>query len=173
MTIAREKTGQSQRDIEAARATVSRLEAKLTSAREETERAVRGAQETADRLSGEYSRHLTSVGPERDQLSQRVEELETQLQALAEHVWKRWAREYLPSLTRRSKWRQEARNLHVGDLVLMAESNLTRGLWPLARVVRVFPGSDGRARSAELRISGGKVYTRPDAKICFLEEDCT
>ena len=45
-----------------------------------------------------------------------------QSQALAEHVWKRWTREYLPSLTRRSKWRQEARNLQVGDLVLMAES---------------------------------------------------
>ena len=95
-----------------------------------------------------------------------------QSQALAEHVWKRWTREYLPSLTRRSKWRQEARNLQVGDLVLMAESNLTRGSWPLARVVRVFPGRDGRVRSAELRTSGGNVYTRPAAKICFLEEDC-
>ena len=95
---------------EAARAAVSWLEAELTAAREKTERAVREAQETADRLSGEHSRLLASVSAERDQLSRRVEELETQLQVLAEYVWKRWTRDYLPSLISRSKWRQRTRN---------------------------------------------------------------
>ena len=163
---------QSQRDCETARAAVSRLEAELTAAREETEMAVRQARETTDRLSGEHSRHMISVGAERDQLCRRAEELETQLQTLAEHVWKRWTREYQPSLTRR-KWRQEARNLRFGDLVITAESMLTRGSRPLSRGLRVFPGRDGRVRSAELRTSGGNLYTWPTAKICFLEEDCT
>ena len=101
-----------------------------------------------------------------------MEELETQLQALADRTWKWWTREHLTSLTRRGKWRQEERNLQVGDLVLMTESNITRGSWPLARVVRVLSGRDGRVRSAELRTSGGKVYTRPTTEICLLEEDC-
>ncbi|XP_043231303.1 uncharacterized protein LOC122386295 [Amphibalanus amphitrite] len=95
-----------------------------------------------------------------------------QSQAVAEHVWKRWTREYIPTLTQRSKWRQERRSLQVGDLVLMAESDLPRGAWPLARIVQVFPGKDGRVRSAALRTSCGKTYTRPAAKICFLEEEC-
>ena len=119
-------------------------------------------------LMGHASPHL-APGPTRDgdMCSRRRWK---QSQAVAEHVWKRWAREYIPSLTRRSKWRQEAINLQVGDLVLMAESNLSRGSWPLARVIRVFPGEDGRVRSAELRTSGGRTYTRPVAKVCFLKK---
>ena len=54
LTAAREETGQGQRDSEAARAAVSRLEAELTAAREETETAARETQETADRLSAEH-----------------------------------------------------------------------------------------------------------------------
>ena len=103
LTAARNETGQSQRDNEAVRTAVSRLETELTAAREETERAAREARETADHLSGEHSRHLASVGAERDQLSRRVEELETQLQALAEQVWKWWTREYLPSQSNASQ----------------------------------------------------------------------
>ena len=95
-----------------------------------------------------------------------------QSQVVAEQVWKRWTREYLPTLTSRSKWRQDTRNLQVGDLLLMADSNLTRGLWPLTRVIQVFPGRDGRVRSAVLKTASGKTYTRPAVKICFLEDDC-
>ena len=91
---------------------------------------------------------------------------------MAEHVWKRWTREYVPTLIQRSKWRKEQRNLQVGDLVLMAESNMSRGSWPLARIRRVFPSADGRVRSAELQTASGKLYTRPATKICFLEEEC-
>ena len=121
-------------------------------------------------LLGRASPHLAPALLRNDDMCSRRRW--RQSQAVAENVWKRWTREYIPTLTRRSKWRQETRNLQAGDLVLMAESNLTRGSWPLARIVRVFPGEDGRVRSAELRTSGGRTYTRPTAKICLLEEDC-
>ena len=119
-------------------------------------------------LSG-ASRHI-APGLSRDQdLSSRRRW--KQAQAVAEHVWKRWTKEYLPTLIKRSKWRQEQRNLQVGDLVLMSEPNLSRGSWPLARISRVFPAADGRVRSAELQTASRKRYTRPVAKICFLEEE--
>ena len=121
-------------------------------------------------LLGGASRHLAPglVG-RRDMCSRRRWK---QGQAVAEHWWKRWTKEYLPTLVQRSKWRQDQRNLQVGDLVLMADPNLSRGSWPLARVNRVFPAEDGRVRSAELRTASGKLYTRPATKICLLEEDC-
>ena len=92
-------------------------------------------------------------------------------QAVAEHWWERWTKEYLPLLVQRSKWRQDQRNLQVGDLVLMADPNLSRGSWPLTRINRVFPAEDGRILSAELRTASGKLYTPTATKICLLE-DC-
>ena len=89
-------------------------------------------------------------------------------QRLIDHFWKRWRREYLPELTVRRKWLQETRNLETGDLVLVVDENELRGLWPLARVVKPFRGSDGRVRSAEIKTAGG-TYVRPVARLCLLE----
>ncbi|KAK3739937.1 hypothetical protein QZH41_015978, partial [Actinostola sp. cb2023] len=90
-------------------------------------------------------------------------------QVMANHFWKRWLREYLPSLTERRKWTTEARNVAKGDLVLIVDENAARGRWPLGRVVRSLPGDDGRVRAAEVRTSAG-TYVRPVAKLCILEE---
>ncbi|XP_043243765.1 uncharacterized protein LOC122392683 [Amphibalanus amphitrite] len=105
---------------------------------------------------------------ERDMCSRRRWK---QAQSLAEGVWRRWAKEYLPTLTQRRKWSQETRSLKNGDLVLMAETGLTRSSWPLARVVKVFPGADAAVRAAEVRTAGGKTYTRPATKLALLEGD--
>lgn len=59
--------------------------------------------------------------------------------------------------------------MEIGDLVLLADSNAPRGSWPLARVSQVFPGSDGRVRSVEIKTAGGGVYRRPVVKIAVLE----
>ena len=93
-----------------------------------------------------------------------------QSQVLAEHFWKRWRQEYVPTLLSRHKWLLKTRNLRVGDVVLMMESDTPRGFWPLARVVKVFPGDDDAVRSVELRSAGGGTYHRPVAKVCLLEE---
>ena len=42
-----------------------------------------------------------------------------QAQLLANHFWRRWLKEYVPTLQERPKWQQEKRNLHVGDIVLV------------------------------------------------------
>lgn len=56
----------------------------------------------------------------------------------------------------------------MGDVALVAENNTPRGRWPLARVVKVFPGSDGRVRTVELKTKNG-TYVRPVVKLCVLE----
>ena len=89
-------------------------------------------------------------------------------QLLAEHFWKRWHKEYLPTLMKRSKWSGESRRIQVGDVVLVADNNAPRGRWPLARVAKVSPGSDGRVRTVELKTKSG-TYVRPVVKLCVLE----
>ena len=66
-----------------------------------------------------------------------------QAQLLANHYWKRWLREYIPSLQERQKWHKTQRNLQTGELVLITDDNVPRHQWPIGRVTNVFPGSDG------------------------------
>eukprot|EP00794_Sanderia_malayensis_P013308 gene13308-14681_t len=93
-----------------------------------------------------------------------------QVQILTEHIWMRFRREYLPHLTERSKWTSTGRKIKEGDLVLLADSNAARGRWPLARVIRTFPGDEGTVRVVEVKTPTG-IYTRPVAKLCVLEEE--
>ena len=90
-------------------------------------------------------------------------------QALADMIWRRWCKEYLPCLTVRSKWNQEQRNLQEGDLILLKTDDAPRSHWPLGRDVKTFPGSDGRVRMAEVK-TPTRTLMRPDAKLCLLEE---
>ena len=89
-------------------------------------------------------------------------------QALADHIWRRWIREYVPTLISRKKWNADQPNIAVNDVVLLATEDSPRGYWPLGVVEEVFPGEDGIVRSALVRTSGG-VYRRPSTKICLIE----
>ena len=62
----------------------------------------------------------------------------------------------------------EQRNLRIGDRQVVIDDNLPRGRWPLARVMRTFPGRDGKVRVAEVKTATG-VYTRPVVRLCPLE----
>ena len=89
-------------------------------------------------------------------------------QRLADMFWQRWVREYLPTLTRRTKWFKQTKPLKIGDLVLIADGNLPRNVWPRGLVVKVFYGPDGKVRVAEVKTQFG-VYKRPVAKLCVLD----
>ena len=52
-----------------------------------------------------------------------------QSQALANFFWRRFSKEYFPSLSESKKWNSEKKqNLKVGDVVLVAEPNQPRGV---------------------------------------------
>ena len=88
---------------------------------------------------------------------------------LANEFWQRWTREYLPTLQERQKWLQPKPNFKVGDLVLLADKNLSRGQWPKGLVEQTFPDSEGMVRQVVVRTANG-AYRREIRKLCLLEE---
>jgi len=93
-----------------------------------------------------------------------------QIQYYADVFWRRWTREYLPLLQARTKWQGVERDIRQGDIVLVVQET-PRSSWPLARVLEVCPGLDGRVRSATVK-SGNTELVRPITKLCLLEEAC-
>ena len=91
-----------------------------------------------------------------------------QAQHLANVFWKRWIREYLPTLQIRQKWLTPKDNIKVGELVLLKDDDKPRGHWPLARVLQTDLSSDGKVRSAKLKTTSGDLH-RPITMICRLE----
>ena len=89
-------------------------------------------------------------------------------QHIAEQFWRRWTRLYLPELQRRVKWVNATRNLSVGDLVMIADENMPRNLWPLALVKEVITGRDGLVRTVRLRTRCAELV-RPVTKVVLLE----
>lgn len=92
-----------------------------------------------------------------------------QMQYLADLFWKRWVREYLPSLQRRQKWLQPSRNLQVGDIVLFIDETAHRCSWSMARVQEVMPDNKGFVRRAKVKTATTSLV-RPVTKLCILLE---
>ena len=93
-----------------------------------------------------------------------------QTQILADHFWKRWLKEYIPSLQERQKWYRPHRNAEVGDLVLLVDECLPRGQWRMGRIVKLFPSRDGLIRTVEVKTGALTSFVRPVQKLCLLEE---
>uniref|UniRef100_A0AAG5D3P8 Integrase catalytic domain-containing protein n=1 Tax=Anopheles atroparvus TaxID=41427 RepID=A0AAG5D3P8_ANOAO len=86
----------------------------------------------------------------------------------ADRFWTLWVKEYLPTLTRRTKWFQPARPIKVGDVVIVVDNNAPRNCWPKGRVVKVTRASDGQVRRATVKTATG-VYERPATKIAVID----
>ncbi|XP_053686507.1 uncharacterized protein LOC128736049 [Sabethes cyaneus] len=88
-------------------------------------------------------------------------------QELAQEMWGRWIKEYVPSLNQRSKWHGEARMLKKGDLVYVVEGSKRRS-WVRGRIEEVISASDGRVRQALVRTSSG-LFRRAVAQLAVIE----
>ncbi|KHJ39905.1 Pao retrotransposon peptidase [Trichuris suis] len=82
--------------------------------------------------------------------------------------WRRWHRDFLPTLQRRTKWTSPNRDPQVNDVVLIVDPLSHRARWVIGRVLDVFPGSDGRIRVAMVKTRDG-AYKRPVARLAVLE----
>lgn len=91
-----------------------------------------------------------------------------QAQHLANVFWKRWVREYLPTIQIRPKWNKSERDVCVGDLVLLLEGSRPLGVWPKAVVSKVVRGKDGHVREVYLKTSNG-LLRRDIRSVCLLE----
>lgn len=85
-------------------------------------------------------------------------------------LWKRWMREYLPELTRRTKWCLPTKPLSVGCLVLVCDPSLPRSQWKRGRITELYHGADGIARSAEIVTTNGSMQ-RPVSRLAMLDCD--
>lgn len=72
-------------------------------------------------------------------------------QVIKDRFWKRWVAEYLPDLTRRTKWYGKTSPLAVGDLVIICDPNVARSYWRRGRILSLFPGRDGQVCVAEVQ----------------------
>lgn len=89
-------------------------------------------------------------------------------QAIANAFWKRWIREYLPTLQLRQKWTVPHRNFKVGNLVLVVDDRVKRGEWPKGVVQEVYPDKHGMVR--QLLVKTATTTLRRDVrKLCLLE----
>ncbi|XP_028165136.1 uncharacterized protein LOC114356249 [Ostrinia furnacalis] len=85
---------------------------------------------------------------------------------LADHFWRRWMSEYLPTLAPRRVPGVDVQ-IKVGDPVLIGDGDLPRGTWPRGVVEALFPGRDGVVRVVDVRTASG-VLRRPLRKIVLL-----
>lgn len=89
-------------------------------------------------------------------------------QRYANIFWKRWLVEYLPTITRRSKWMQPVKPIEVGDLVIIVDDQNPRNCWPRGKVIQTTSGSDGQVRRATVQTANG-IYERPAVKLAVLD----
>ena len=83
-----------------------------------------------------------------------------QVQYLSEVFWRRWIKEYLPSLQQPQKWNTKQRNFVVGDVVLLLDDKT-----PLGRILEVYTNrNDGLVRSVKLKTRASELR-RPVNKI--------
>ena len=72
------------------------------------------------------------------------------VQKITCQFWRNWTNIYFPTLLKRQKWHHEQRNMRIGDVCLLKDSNSVRGEWRMCRVSQVFPDSQGRVRNIKV-----------------------
>ncbi|XP_062538691.1 uncharacterized protein LOC134206966 [Armigeres subalbatus] len=88
-------------------------------------------------------------------------------QDFIQKLWRSWKTHYLSDLHNRTKWTKQRDNIKIGTMVIVKEDNLPPQKWQLARVVEIFPGSDGNVRVVTVRTKDGS-FKRAISKICVL-----
>lgn len=77
-------------------------------------------------------------------------------------------KEYLPSLTPRAhNVGSSLKTVKIGDVVLIADGDLPRGVWPKGRIVELHPGKDGITRVVTVTTKSGN-FRRPVRKLVIL-----
>ncbi len=92
------------------------------------------------------------------------------LQQCIDKFWSQWSTEYLRNLPFTVRTHKSQCKLQVGSVVLVQEDNVPRLKWPLAVVLKLYPGKDGVVRSVLLQTTKGhierSVQRLHDSEIC-------
>ena len=74
------------------------------------------------------------------------------VQAVTNQFWKAWIKIYFPTLVIRQRWHVDRRNVKVGDVCLLKDSNAYRGEWRLCEVATVSPDDRGKVRNVRVMV---------------------
>ena len=88
---------------------------------------------------------------------------------LTSTFWQRWRKEYYSKLLPYKKWLNNKPNIKTNDLVLIYEKYASKSFWPIARVIKCYPGPDGKVRVVDLKTENG-IKRRPIQLLYMLEE---
>lgn len=106
-----------------------------------------------------------------DHISENRLSLYQRIQQMVQGFWRRWSREVVPELQRRTKWFKSLPELvKVNSLVLVKDDNLPPLQWMLGRVIVLHTSADGVVRSVTLKISNGHSIKRSVHNLCVLPE---
>jgi hypothetical protein len=95
------------------------------------------------------------------------------VQRTQQEFWRRWIEEIFPEKLRQSKWKQEKRDLKVGDVVLRKDETAAGQAYKYAKVIKVHTSADGKVRAADIeyKLPGESVFrttTRPIHKLVLV-----
>jgi len=109
-------------------------------------------------LVGQFSTNLSGqdAEPKLSKLGAKYKEV----LKIGQKVWRQFQKEILPELAPRAKWFKTFPNPKPGDVVLVIEEGTPRGQWKMAVIEELKLSSDGKARSATIRMNG-KLFDRP------------
>ncbi|XP_058817455.1 uncharacterized protein LOC131680761 [Topomyia yanbarensis] len=100
-------------------------------------------------------------------MAEALRDMYARSQYLADKMWERWQKEYLPSINQRTKWHRNCRPLNKGDLVFIVDGK-NRKNWTRGIVEEPITGSDGVIRQAMVRTGNG-VFRRGVANLAVME----
>ena len=101
-----------------------------------------------DLLLGRTSGHAPSGNLDENPSFQNILDFNC---SIVDAFWRKWTRDFWPSLIVRQKWHFERRNLCVGDIVTFQDSNLLKGHWKLGEVVLADVSKDNKVRNVHIR----------------------
>jgi hypothetical protein len=95
------------------------------------------------------------------------------VQRTQQEFWKSWIEEVFPERLKQSKWKQDKRDLKVGDVVLRKDETAAGQTYMYAKFVRVHTSADGKVRAADIeyKLPGESVFrttTRPIHKLVLV-----
>jgi len=74
------------------------------------------------------------------------------VQKILGQFWRRWIKEWIPSIGKRNKWTNLEQNLKEGDIVVVMMPDVARMKWPLGRIVEAIKGKDGNVRKVKVLV---------------------
>lgn len=90
-------------------------------------------------------------------------------QVIIKAFWQRWTNEYLPTISKRTKWYDTVDPIRVGDVVAIVLSE-TPYTWQLGRITEIVQSKDGGVRQAVVKTATG-LLRRPASKLAVLVKE--